>query len=463
MSELTNIKTGMLKVLIANVVNLIIGLLSSFILPKFLSINSYAEIKTFQLYVSYIGLLHFGYVDALYLLYGGQEINKIDKDSLKENLSTFQVFQVIVTIISIGIGVVLKNNLMLAFSISIIPSNMLSFYQCIYQASGEFALYGKIINSTTVSYFILNMILIFFLHQDNPYLYIGVIIVVNYCVCMILMRNAWKKQKIRFEIKSVNLKLILYNVKNGISLTLGNLSSIFLTGMDRWFVKTLMNNIAFAQYSFAVSIENFLEVLTSSVTITMYNFFCRVIDLQKIREARNMVMFLATCIVACAFPARWVLENFLTKYIESIHVMFLLFGAQIFNIVIKGIYINLYKVQKKQNIYFIKLIGVIIIGFTFNIVCYKIWPIKECFAIGTLLSAICWYFMSVYDFKYIKYNIKELSYPFVQVCIYLICGLCFKAILGFAIYIFMTLMITYFLLPDTINKALNFICVKIKK
>lgn len=71
--------------------------------------------------------------------------------------------------------------------------------------------------------------------------------------------------------------------------------------------------------------------------------------------------------------------------------------------------------------------------------------------------------MSVYDFKYIKYNIKELSYPFVQVCIYLICGLCFKAILGFAIYIFMTLMITYFLLPDTINKALNFICVKIKK
>lgn len=140
-----------------------------------------------------------------------------------------------------------------------------------------------------------------------------VIIVVNYCVCMILMRNAWKKQKIRFEIKSVNLKLILYNVKNGISLTLGNLSSIFLTG------------------------------------------------------------------------------------------------------------------------------------------------------IGTLLSAICWYFMSVYDFKYIKYNIKELSYPFVQVCIYLICGLCFKAILGFAIYIFMTLMITYFLLPDTINKALNFICVKIKK
>ena len=185
--------------------------------------------------------------------------------------------------------------------------------------------------------------------------------------------------------------------------------------------------------------------------------------MQKIREARNMVMFLATCIVACAFPARWVLENFLTKYIESIHVMFLLFGAQIFNIVIKGIYINLYKAQKKQNIYFIKLIGVIIIGFTFNIVCYKIWPIKECFAIGTLLSAICWYFMSVYDFKYIKYNIKELSYPFVQVCIYLICGLCFKAILGFAIYIFMTLMITYFLLPDTINKALNFICVKIKK
>lgn len=455
MSELHNIKSGMFKILIANVINLIIGLLSSFILPKFLTVNSYATLKTYQLYISYIGILHFGYVDSLYLMYGGQELKKISKDSLRENLSTFQAFQVGVMGISILLGILLKNSLILAFSISIFPSNMLSFYQCIYQASGEFSLYGRIINSTTLSYFLLNMFFIFVLHQDNPYLYIGVIIVVNSCICMVLKRNAWKKQKIKFNIENINPQLVPYNIKNGILLTLGNLSSILLTGMDRWFVKVCMNNIAFAQYSFAVSIENFLEVLTSSVTITMYNFFCKISDSKKICDVRNMVMVFAAFIVSCAFPARLILEVYLTKYIESANVMFLLFGAQIFYIIIKGVYVNLYKAHKRQKEYFAKLVGVICIGFIFNVVCYWIKPIKESFAIGTLLSAISWYFMCIYDFKGLKYSTKEICYPFAQVCVYLICGICFKAVWGGIAYILISLIITCALLPEAINRIVN--------
>ena len=455
MSELHNIKSGMFKILIANVINLIIGLLSSFILPKFLTVNSYATLKTYQLYISYIGILHFGYVDSLYLMYGGQELKKISKDSLRENLSTFQAFQVGVMGISILLGILLKNSLILAFSISIFPSNMLSFYQCIYQASGEFSLYGRIINSTTLSYFLLNMFFIFVLHQDNPYLYIGVIIVVNSCICMVLKRNAWKKQKIKFNIENINPQLVPYNIKNGILLTLGNLSSILLTGMDRWFVKVCMNNIAFAQYSFAVSIENFLEVLTSSVTITMYNFFCKISDSKKICDVRNMVMVFAAFIVSCAFPARLILEVYLTKYIESANVMFLLFGAQIFYIIIKGVYVNLYKAHKRQKEYFAKLVGVICIGFIFNVVCYWIKPIKESFAIGTLLSAISWYFMCIYDFKGLKYGTKEICYPFAQVCVYLICGICFKAVWGGIAYILISLIITCALLPEAINRIVN--------
>ena len=98
----------------------------------------------------------------------------------------------------------------------------------------------------------------------------------------------------------------------------------------------------------------------------------------------------------------------LKKYIDSAQVMFLLFSAQIFYIIIKSIYVNLYKAQKKQHIYFIKLIIIIIIGFIFNVICYHIYELKESFAVGTLLSAICWYFLSLPDFKWLKYNIKEM-------------------------------------------------------
>ena len=59
-------------------------------------------------------------------------------------------------------------------------------------------------------------------------------------------------------------------------------------------------------------------------------------------KARNYVMIFAALIVSCAFPARFILEVYLTKYIDSAKVMFLLFAAQIFYIVIKSIYVNLY-------------------------------------------------------------------------------------------------------------------------
>ena len=100
--------------------------------------------------------------------------------------------------------------------------------------------------------------------------------------------------------------------------------------------------------------------------------------------------------------------------------MFLLFAAQIFYIVIKSIYVNLYKAQKKQSIYFIKLTAIIVVGFVFNVICYNLYKVKESFAVGTLLSAVCWYFLCLPDFKWIKYNTKEKLYPFIQTCAFLV-------------------------------------------
>lgn len=69
---------GILQVILANVVNLIISVGNGFLLPKFLSVESYAALKTFLLYTSYIGVLHFGYVDGIYMKYGGREISAIN-------------------------------------------------------------------------------------------------------------------------------------------------------------------------------------------------------------------------------------------------------------------------------------------------------------------------------------------------------------------------------------------------
>lgn len=266
------------------------------------------------------------------------------------------------------------------------------------------------------------------------------------------------KHRVQFQqmiedAKAKKIDLIL--TKSIILLTVGNLSSVVLTSMDRWFVKALMTTLAFAQYSFAVSMENFMNVAVTPVTTTLYNYFCKATDEVKVRKARNYVMIFAALIVSCAFPARFILEVYLTKYIDSAKVMFLLFAAQIFYIVIKSIYVNLYKAQKKQSIYFIKLTAIIVVGFVFNVICYNLYKAKESFAVGTLLSAVCWYFLCLPDFKWIKYNTKEKLYPFIQTCAFLVCGFCFSAIPGFFIYIFEIMVVTWISFPKETKFIIN--------
>lgn len=84
----TSLKKGLMYVLIANFINLGFNLITNFVLPKELSVESYATIKTFQLYVSYAGLFHFGFVDGMYLKYGGKNVKEIRGEDLKTNLST---------------------------------------------------------------------------------------------------------------------------------------------------------------------------------------------------------------------------------------------------------------------------------------------------------------------------------------------------------------------------------------
>lgn len=48
-------KKGLIQIMFANAICLIINVLTNFILPKFLSIDTYAQIKTYALLVSYAG------------------------------------------------------------------------------------------------------------------------------------------------------------------------------------------------------------------------------------------------------------------------------------------------------------------------------------------------------------------------------------------------------------------------
>jgi O-antigen/teichoic acid export membrane protein len=446
--ENKKLSSGIINILLANICNLTFSILTSFLLPKFLSVETYASIKTFQMYVGYVGLLHLGYVDGMYIKNGGKDFSDLNKNELSNSLATLRLMQIVMTILLVIVAVVCHDITFAAFTFAIFPLNMAAYFQMLLQSIGEFKKYSTLIRWTTFATFVVNMVLLLLLRTDKVELYLGAYVVLDYIIWIALEITIRKLCNTHFKVLAFDKNEVIYNVKNGILLTLGNLSSSLFTGMDRWFVKVLLETIDFAQYSFAVSIEHFVNVALNPVSITLYNYFCKNDEAKQIRKVRNCVLIFATCVIAAAFPAKFVLEHFLANYIEASKIIFLLFSAQIFYFTIKSIYVNLYKARRKQKIYFIKLLISIMVGFIFNAVCFLVAQCREAFAVGTVLSSIFWWLLCLPDFKEIKYKINELMYMFTELLIYNICGLCFNSIVGFCIYVIFTILMMFLLLKD---------------
>lgn len=461
MNQEEKLSRGIVSVLIANIINLGFNLLTNFLLPKFLSVESYADIKTFQLYVTYAGFLHLGYIDGMYLRYGGKEISSIDKKELSQDISTLRIFQIFVTAILLVLGLILDDFMVIAFGAAILPLNMATYFKFLYQATGEFNEYGKIMNATTIATFIINMVLVVFLKTNSSILIVFSYVVLDIIIWLFL--EAVSKKTITIRLLCFSPKALKENIQQGFFLMLGTFSSILLTSMDRWFVKILMNVASFAQYSFAVSMDNFLNVAITPITVTLYNYFCKESKQERIINIRKYVIIFGTMIIAAAFPAKFVLEVFLQEYLDASAVVFLLFGSQLCYLVIKGIYVNLYKVQRMQTKYFYRVCSVVVIGFVFNVICYQINPIKEAFAVGTLLSAFVWLYLSNRDFKSIKLEKNEVALIVCTEIAFLMIGMNLSAIVGLVLYVVVEIVLYMLFMRQTVVEIIGLLSHTLKK
>ncbi len=451
---------GIIDVFSANLISLLLGVVTGFVVPKLLSVESYANIKTYQLYISYMGFLHFGFVDGIYLKYGGAEYSIIKKDELKTPYITLALFQIVIAIFALVIGIFLKDEAFVFFAISVIPLNMLNFYKNIYLATGEFKRYKNIQNWNTILTFVMILLILFVFRTNDYRWFFWGYTLVNLVVWII---TEIRSKAATLSLKYFKLRELSSQIKSGFFLMLGNFSSILLTSIDRWFIKALMDTVAFAEYSFAVSMENLLTVAVTPITTTLYNYFCNNNAKEKVQLGKRYVTFAAVLIAASAFPVKFVIQYFLPKYNAAILVLMILFSSQIFYIPIKGVYVNLYKVRKQQNKYFRGIVSVVVIGVVLNALFYYLLRTKEAFAIGTLVSALLWYLLCCYDFKSVGFSLKEVIYSIAEIALLSLTGYYSHPVLGLAIYALASIAITIIIFPADCKRLVGLFINRIKR
>jgi len=425
-----DLKKNLVKVFSADFIGFIVGIINSFLIPAFLGLEQYSYLKTYALYLSYVGILHFGFIDGIHIKYGGKTKDKLRISLLKYEHNFILQFQILVTVGFLIVACFLKNFVLMAFALSIVPINMRTFFSFLYQAIGELSLYVRLRIIPPMLNLIFSLSIIFLLKINSYIPFVLANLTVSY-----VLYTMFELQYIQtMNISGVSVEKDFKEIKklfiSGAFVMLGNLSTILVYSLDRWFVKFLLTTQDFAYYSFAISMMSILNMLISSVALTFYPYLARGYSEEQIRSIKKYMIIIGSLGSFGYFILGFLVNTFLRKYVPSLNVIAILFAGYPAVAVINALYVNLYKVNKQEKKYFWTVFSMVIISFTFNLMAVIINKNNQTIAFATTISFFVWFFYSSKDFKGLETSKEEIMFIVLYLPTFLFSTLCLDLAIG---------------------------------
>ena len=408
-----NIKKS-LRVIFVECFGILIGILSGLVIPKVFDIQSYSYLKTFTLYITYAGMLHFGFSDGMYLILGGKDITDIKKEKIKGYFYVMlKIVMVTVAILFIVSIFFIKDMAFRYFVFYILPFQVVLFVSLLYRATGEFNKYVVV----RIAQNIVNLasILAVILIIKSPILYMQIQVIGNIVLAIVtgtlIILSTKKTEKIeRSEIKSIT--------SMGFTIMIANTVSLLFVTLDRWFVKIKFTDSDFAFYSFAVSMLSLFIVLINSITVLFYPYLARNKgDAKVVSNVKKYIILICSFAPAGYFVLEFIVKNFLKQYIPSLEVLGILIIGIPFMTLTNVLYANLYKVGMRGKEYLIVASKMVVLAFILNAFATYVLKDPVMIAYATLVTLVVWYVYSSLDFKGLEIHKNEI----IHFIVYLFC------------------------------------------
>jgi O-antigen/teichoic acid export membrane protein len=448
----------------SNLFKFLSSLIIVFILPNFFGVEDYGFYKFFLLCLSYVGFFHFGFIDGIYLQYGGRDLESLNQIKFRSYFYFFFIFQLLISIFLFCFSIFLFSGYRLIIFnfviLNLLPINITTYFQFISQITFRFNEYSKRLYLVST----LNLISVFIIIYFNlaNFLFIILFSTVINLFLFFLYLFTYKsfifgdRIRISFFLNEI-IKIFLL----GFPLLLSNFILIIFITLDKFFVEFFFDISAFSIYSFGFSILSLINLVVSSVSTVLYPVF-KNIDKFILSQSYSGLNFFINLIVFFGlfiyFPLSFFLPIFLPAYIGSLSIIRIALPGLIFTSSITAITHNFYKVFNK-NIEFL-LIGfvAIFIFLFFIIISFTFQSNIENIAFSQLLALSFWYVLT-HEFLKRKYNIsyfKNLIYSLVFICVFLLLSSFKNVFLGSLLYLsFFTLFSVIEF--ESIKKAIAFI------
>jgi O-antigen/teichoic acid export membrane protein len=387
-------------IVISNVIRLATGIAVSLLIPKILSVNNYGYYKIFILYLTYCGLFHFGFIDGIYLKYGGESYDRLDKVMFRSYFKYLFILVSILSFLFIALAFSIKDNnskiIVILLSINLISVHITGYFQMISQITSRF----KELSNRIIIIAIGNLVLTIsgvLLKIDNYIIYILLIIILNYTISIwyiFTYKDIVFGEKIPIYRISKAIKIFMIN---GVPLLLANLATSFLLVVDKQIVQVFFTVEKFAIYAFSYSMLSIVTLMISSVGVVLYPILMKS-NIENIGYNHTRLNRIVISIVFLGlfiyFPLQYFIPFFLTKYLDSLLVFRITLPGIIFSSSIVTVKHNFFKITNKNDYFFFISLSIIFLSIGLNFIAYYIYGTIESIAISSIIGLSIWYILT---------------------------------------------------------------------
>lgn len=346
---------------IANITSMLVSVLMIIFMPKILDVQDYSIWQLYIFYSSYLGFFHFGWLDGIYLRYGGYEFEELDKLKFSNQLYSLFLFEVIITVILLSyvyfeLSDLLQKEVLIFVSLLLLPVILYTFSSFILQITNRIKEYAKLILFERLVF--VCFVVLYLVCGFRSYVGLFYIALLEKVLAMIFGLYLIKNILIFNFDKFTDVVVEIYeNISVGSKLLLANIASLLILGIIRFSISQYWDVITFGKISLALSIANFLMVFINAVSVVLFPALKRIADAElkiiyKKIDVVLTVILLGTLLLY--YPLKYILNWWLPQYTDSLMYVSILFPICFFESKVV-LLINTYLKALRQEILLLKV------------------------------------------------------------------------------------------------------------
>lgn len=346
----------------ANILSAFSSVIIILVLPRVMSMEDYGFWQLFMFYFSYVGFFHFGWIDGIYLRYGGQYYEELNKSVFSGQLLLLLLFlmsESMLLNIMLFCGLIKDLNLLYIIrvvSIAGIFANIVTFCNFLLQMTDRIREYARnVVFERFLNIFLIVCFTFLSLVNYRQIVYIQLIVSILMSIFgLYVIRDIVLEKPCAFKnaIQEAGV-----NISVGSKLMLSNIAGMLILGIIRYGISRGWDVVTFGKVSLSLQISNFLMVFISAVSVVLFPILKRTNE-ERLADIytilRRILSYSLLGLLISYYPIRLVLVNWLPKYIDSLIYMGYLLPICIFESKMQML-VNTYLKSLRQEVMMLKI------------------------------------------------------------------------------------------------------------